>query len=164
MIVPIVRETMNELPKYETSKSAGMDLRADLWNIKESCLHNADVIRDEYNIIQYIKIAPGGRALIPTGLKMALPEGYEAHVRPRSGLALKYGVTVLNTPGTIDADYRGDVGVILINHGKDPFVVKQGDRIAQLVVTKFEQVTWHPVDKLDSTERGEGGFGSTKIQ
>lgn len=111
MIVPVVRETMNELPKYETPDSAGMDLRADLWSIKEKFLFNARVVRDEHSIIQYIEIAPGGRALIPTGLKMALPKGYEASVRPRSGLALKYGVTVLNTPGTIDASPKTQIKI-----------------------------------------------------
>lgn len=160
MIVEVIKETMNELPKYETPSSAGMDLRADLWQIKESNLHNAEVVRDEFSVINHIAIHPGGRALIPTGLKMALPEGYEAHVRPRSGLALKYGITVLNTPGTIDADYRGDVGVILINHGFNTFKVHQGDRIAQMVITKMEQITWNPVDSLEKTER-DGGFGST---
>ena len=160
MIVNVVRETLNELPKYETPDSAGMDLRADLWSIKEKFLFNARVVRDEHSIIQYIEIAPGGRALIPTGLKMALPKGYEASVRPRSGLALKYGVTVLNTPGTIDADYREDVGVILVNHGSEPFTVKQGDRIAQMIITKMEQITWNIVDSLEKTER-DGGFGST---
>ena len=159
MIVNVVKETLNELPKYETPDSAGMDLRADLWSIKEEFLFNARIVRGEHSIIQYIEIAPGGRALIPTGLKMALPKGYEAQIRPRSGLALKYGVTVLNTPGTIDADYRGDVGVILINHGSEPFVVKQGDRIAQMVIAKMEQITWNPVDSLEKTERGDGGFG-----
>lgn len=160
MIVNVVKETMNELPRYETPDSAGMDLRADLWQIKEKFLFNAEIIRKEHNIIDYIIIAPGGRALIPTGLKMALPKGYEAQVRPRSGLALKYGITVLNTPGTIDADYRDSVGVILINHGSKPFVIRQGDRIAQMVIAKMEQITWNPVDSLDETERG-GGFGST---
>lgn len=160
MIVNVVRETLNELPKYETPDSAGMDLRADLWSIKEKFLFNTKVVRGEHNIIQYIEIAPGGRALIPTGLKMALPKGYEAQIRPRSGLALKYGVTVLNTPGTIDADYRDGVGVILVNHGVEPFIVKQGDRIAQMVIAKMEQITWNPVDSLEKTER-DGGFGST---
>lgn len=160
MIVNVVRETLNELPKYETPDSAGMDLRADLWSIKEKFLFNARVVRDEHSVIQYIEIAPGGRALIPTGLKMALPKGYEAQIRPRSGLALKYGVTVLNTPGTIDADYRDGVGVILVNHGIEPFVVKQSDRIAQMVIAKMEQITWNPVESLEKTER-DGGFGST---
>ena len=160
MEVKVIKSTMNELPKYETPDSAGMDLRADLWSIKEKFLFNARIVRDEHSIIQYIEIAPGGRALIPTGLKMALPKGYEAQIRPRSGLALKYGVTVLNTPGTIDADYREDIGVILVNHGSEPFAVKQGDRIAQMVIAKMEQITWNPVDLLEKTERG-GGFGST---
>ena len=160
MEVKVIKSTMNELPKYETPDSAGMDLRADLWSIKEKFLFNARIVRDEHSIIQYIEIAPGGRALIPTGLKMALPKGYEASVRPRSGLALKYGVTVLNTPGTIDADYREDIGVILVNHGNEPFAVKQGDRIAQIVIAKMEQITWNIVDSLEKTERG-GGFGST---
>lgn len=160
MIVNVVRETLNELPKYETPDSAGMDLRADLWSIKEKFLFNTRIVRDEHSVIQYIEIAPGGRALIPTGLKMALPKGYEAQIRPRSGLALKYGVTVLNTPGTIDADYRDGVGVILINHGTEPFVVKQGDRIAQMVIAKIEQITWNLVESLEKTER-DGGFGST---
>lgn len=160
MIVNVVRETLNELPKYETPDSAGMDLRADLWSIKEKFLFNTKIVRDEHSVIQYIEIAPGGRALIPTGLKMALPKGYEAQIRPRSGLALKYGVTVLNTPGTIDADYRDGVGVILVNHGIEPFVVKQGDRIAQMVIAKIEQITWNPVESLEKTER-DGGFGST---
>lgn len=163
MIVNVVRETLNELPKYETLDSAGMDLRADLWSIKEKFLFNAKIVRND-NIVQYIEIAPGGRALISTGLKMALPKGYEASVRPRSGLALKNGVTVLNTPGTIDADYRGDIGVILINHGAEPFVVRQGDRIAQLVISKHERVKWEEVETLNSTERGDGGFGHTNIK
>lgn len=164
MNVNVIKSTMNELPKYETVESAGCDLRADLWEIKEKFLFNAKVVRDQYSVIENITIAPGGRALIPTGLKMALPVGYEAHVRPRSGLAIKNGITVLNTPGTIDSDYRGDIGVILINHGTEPFEVHQGDRIAQLVIVKVEQATWNPVDSLDETDRGAGGFGSTNIK
>lgn len=160
MIVNVVKETLNELPKYETPDSAGMDLRADLWSIKEKFLFDSAIVRNMDGTIAWIIIKPGGRALIPTGLKMALPKGYEAQIRPRSGLALKYGVTVLNTPGTIDADYRDGVGVILINHGTEPFVVKQGDRIAQMVIAKIEQITWNPVESLEKTERG-GGFGST---
>jgi len=163
MEVQIIKETLNELPKYETPQSAGMDLRADLWTIKESNLHNAEVVRDEFSVIKHIAIHPGGRALIPTGLKMALPEGYEAMVRPRSGLALKHGITVLNSPGTIDADYRGDVGVVLINHGFNTFKVCQGDRIAQMVINKVEQATWKVAEVLTNTERGDGGFGHTNI-
>ena len=127
------------LPQFETTQSAGMDLRA--------------------NIDAPVVLQPGDRALIPTGIKMALPDGYEAQIRPRSGLAYKHGITVLNSPGTIDADYRGDVGVILINHGKEDFVVAPGDRIAQLVVARYERFTWTPVETLDETARGEGGFG-----
>ena len=106
-----------------------------------------------------VTLAPGDRKLIPTGLHIALPQGLEAQVRPRSGLAYKYGITVLNSPGTIDADYRGDVGVILINHGDLPFDVAPGDRIAQLVVARYERFIWTPVERLDSTIRGTGGFG-----
>jgi dUTP pyrophosphatase len=106
-------------------------------------------------------LVPGGRALVATGFAIALPAGYEAQVRPRSGLALKHGVTVLNTPGTIDADYRGEVGVILINHGDTPFTVRRGDRIAQMVVAPVVQVAWQATETLDETGRGSGGFGST---
>lgn len=163
MKIQLIKNTNNELPKYETPESAGCDLRADLWDIKEKFLFNSEVIRNSDSTINCIRLYPGGRALIPTGLKMALPIGYEAHVRPRSGLALKYGLTVLNTPGTIDSDYRGDVGVVLINHGTEPFDVRQGDRIAQLVINKIEQVEFEIVDALDDTARGAGGFGSTNI-
>lgn len=130
-----------KLPSYETDQSAGMDLSAALEEAFE--------------------LAPGERALIPTGLSIALPKGYEAQVRPRSGLAVKNGVTVLNTPGTIDADYRGEIKVILINHGQEPFTIERGMRIAQMVIAKHEQIEWEVVESLDETERGEGGFGST---
>ena len=131
------------LPAYETAHAAGADLLAAV---------DADVI-----------LKPGGRALIPTGLTIALPEGYEAQVRPRSGLAARDGVTVLNSPGTIDADYRGEVKVILINHGEAPFVVKRGMRIAQMVVAPVARVAWAEVDTLPETARGAGGFGSTGL-
>ncbi|NJC40699.1 dUTP pyrophosphatase [Brevundimonas alba] len=131
------------LPAYETSGSAGMDLRAAL--------------AEGDSII----LMPGARALIPTGLKIALEQGYEAQVRPRSGLALKHGLTCLNSPGTIDSDYRGEVGVILINHGPEPFVIKRGERIAQLVIARCEQAAMVEVETLDETARGAGGFGST---
>ena len=131
------------LPAYETSGSAGMDLRA--------------AVAGETPVI----LPPGGRALVPTGLKIALEPGFEAQVRPRSGLALKHGITCLNSPGTIDSDYRGEVGVILINHGQEPFVIKRGERIAQLVVAKCEQAAMVEVAALDETARGSGGFGST---
>lgn len=141
MKIPIINQSNNDLPAFATPSSAGMDLRAFL---------ESDIV-----------IAPGERALVPTGLHMALPVGYEAQVRPRSGLAYKHGVTVLNSPGTIDADYRGDVGVILINHGDSDFVVQSGDRIAQLVVAQYTSFTWDAVTDLPDTARGEGGFGHT---
>lgn len=129
------------LPTYATSQSAGMDLSAALEEAFE--------------------LGPGERALIPTGLAIALPPGYEAQVRPRSGLAAKHGVTVLNSPGTIDADYRGEIKVILINHGQEPFTIERGMRIAQMVIAKHEQVEWEIRETLEETDRGAGGFGST---
>jgi dUTP pyrophosphatase len=132
-----------ELPRYETEQSAGMDLRAA-------------VPEDEP-----VKLQPGQRALVPTGLQIALPAGHEAQVRPRSGLSIRNGVTVLNAPGTIDADYRGEIQVILINHGQQPFVITRGERIAQLIVAKHEHVEWVHAEELEETERGEGGFGHT---
>ena len=142
--VNIVNKSHHPLPKYSTVCSAGMDLRANLEN---------PVVLKSFQ-----------RALIPTGLFMALPEGYEAQVRPRSGLALKHGITVLNTPGTIDADYRGEIGVILINLGQEDFVVNDGERIAQMVVAKYEQVELLAVEVLDETERGAGGFGHSGVK
>ena len=132
------------LPQFETTQSAGMDLRA--------------------NIDAPVVLQPGDRALIPTGIKMALPDGYEAQIRPRSGLAYKHGITVLNSPGTIDADYRGDVGVLLINHGREVFIVEDGMRVAQMVVAQYSQFEWESVEDLDETARGAGGFGSTGKQ
>lgn len=132
-----------DLPEYKTPDSAGMDLLAAV---------EAEVA-----------IAPGGRALVPTGLAIALPPGYEAQVRPRSGLALKNGVTVLNTPGTVDADYRGEVGVILANMGGDPFIVTRGMRIAQMVIAPVTRARWAQVDTLPPSDRGAGGFGSTGL-
>ena len=171
MIIPVI--TNNQLPSYETPASAGMDIRATFENIVEKFLFNTTISRhDEVytdengeikttQVINYITINPGGRALIPTGLKVAIPEGYEIQVRPRSGLALKNGITLLNTPGTIDADYRGDIGVIVINHGTEPFTIMAGDRIGQIVLNKVERIEWKEVDNLSDTIRGEGGFGST---
>jgi dUTP pyrophosphatase len=129
------------LPTYATEQSAGMDLTAALE--------------------EAIELGPWERMLIPTGLSIALPAGYEAQVRPRSGLALKHGVTVLNTPGTIDADYRGEIGVILANMSKEPFTVERGMRIAQMVIAKHATIEWEVAEELDETERGQGGFGST---
>ncbi len=131
------------LPAYETTGSAGMDLRAAVAEFEP------------------ILLAPGERKLIPTGLKIALEPGYEAQVRPRSGLALKHGVTCLNSPGTIDSDYRGEVGVILINHGQIPFEIRRGERIAQMVIAPYAQAVMAEVEALDATARGAGGFGST---
>jgi len=132
------------LPQFETTQSAGMDLRA--------------------NIDAPVVLQPGDRALIPTGIKIALPDGYEAQIRPRSGLAYKHGITVLNSPGTIDADYRGDVGVLLINHGREAYTVEDGMRVAQMVVAQYSQFEWESVEDLDETARGAGGFGSTGKQ
>ena len=132
-----------DLPSYGTAGAAGMDLRAA-------------VPEDEDLVIQ-----PGARALVPTGLTIAVPPGYEAQVRPRSGLALKSGITCLNSPGTIDSDYRGEVGVILANLGPEPFTIRRGDRIAQMVVAAYATVAWEESVSLDETQRGQGGFGST---
>lgn len=143
MEVRIVNQSHHALPRYETAQSAGMDLRANL---------------DEPIILQ-----PMQRCLVPTGLRIALPVGYEAQVRPRSGLALKRGVTVLNTPGTIDADYRGEIGIILINLGQEPFVISDGERVAQMVIARHEQPELVAVEVLDETERGAGGFGHTGV-
>lgn len=139
--VKVVNKGNQPLPEYATYQSAGMDLRA--------------------NIDEAITLNSLERKLIPTGLYISLPEGYEAQIRPRSGLAFKKGVTVLNTPGTIDADYRGEIGVILVNLSTEPFVVKPGERIAQMVINKIEQADFRLVETLDETERGEGGFGHT---
>lgn len=147
MKIKVFNNSKNELPQYATPQSAGLDLRA--------------------NIQQDIVLNPGQRTLVPTGLHIQLPVGYEAHIRPRSGLAIKHGITCLNSPGTIDADYRGDVGVILINHGTEPFVIKQGDRIAQMVIAKHETAEWESVesmDQLEDTERGSDGYGHTGVK
>ena len=143
-LTPLEHAVGLKLPSYETDQSAGMDLSAALE--------------------EAIELAPGDRALIPTGLAIALPKGFEAQVRPRSGLAIKNGITVLNTPGTIDADYRGEIKVVLINHGQEPFTIERGMRIAQMVIAKHEQIIWSVVKELDETERGAGGFGSTGTQ
>lgn len=141
MTIKIINNSKFPLPEYQTALSAGMDLRADL----------------EEEII----LGPLERCLVPTGLFIALPEGTEAQIRPRSGLAAKYGITVLNAPGTIDADYRGEIKVILVNLSHESFVIKPGERIAQMVVARYERVQWNNVEELEGTVRGEGGFGST---
>ena len=137
--VDIINRSKHSLPEYATILSAGMDLRA--------------------NIDAPVLLKPMERRLIPTGLFISLPDGYEAQVRPRSGLALKKGITVLNSPGTIDADYRGEIGVILVNLSDQDFVIEDGERIAQMVIARYEQISWNAVDELDQTERGAGGFG-----
>ena len=141
--VKIVNKSKHQLPVYSTSLSAGMDIRADL---QESLILKA-----------------GERTLVPTGLYIALPQGYEAQIRPRSGLALKHGISVLNSPGTIDADYRGQIGIILINHSGVDFVIQDGERICQMVIAKHETIDWQETESLDETLRGEGGFGHTGI-
>ena len=143
MIVKIINKSKNELPKYETLFSAGMDLRASL---EES-----------------IVLKPFQRLVVKTGLFISLQQGYEAQIRPRSGLALKKGITVLNSPGTIDADYRGEIGVILINLSDSDFEIKTGDRIAQMIIANHETIEWEAVDKLDDSVRGDKGFGSTGV-
>lgn len=143
MTIKVINKSKHALPKYQTALSAGMDLYA--------------------NIDEPITLKSLERTLVKTGLFISLPEGYEAQVRPRSGLALKNGITVLNTPGTIDADYRGEIGVILVNLSAEEFTINDGDRIAQMVIAKHETPTWEEVDTLEETERGEGGFGSSGV-
>ena len=142
--VKVINKGKQPLPAYATEQSAGMDLRAD--------------------IEQPVTLKPLERRLIPTGLHIALPQGYEAQVRPRAGLALKHGITALNTPGTIDADYRGEIGVVLVNLSDEDFVVNPGERVAQMVIARYEQAVLQTVDTLDETERGEGGYGHTGVK
>ena len=143
MQIKIINNSNHELPHYETTSSAGMDLKANLFDT--------------------ITLKPLERAIVKTGLFIALPQGYEAQVRPRSGLAIKKGITVLNAPGTIDADYRGEIGIILINLSNENFTIKDGDRVAQLVIAKYSQAKWVEVEVLEETKRGTGGFGSTGV-
>ena len=144
MKVRIINKSSNELPSYQTEASAGMDLRAELE--------------------EPVQLAPLERAVIGTGLYMELPAGFEAQVRPRSGLAAKKGISVLNSPGTIDADYRGEIGVILVNISNEPVRIEHGERIAQMVISRFEQAHWEEVEVLSQTDRGSGGFGSTGVR
>lgn len=143
MEVSVINHSHHPLPSYATPLSAGMDLRA--------------------NLSEPLTLEPLGRAVVPTGLHIALPAGYEGQVRPRSGLAARHGITVLNAPGTIDADYRGEIGVPLVNISSEPFVIRDGERIAQLVIARHERVEWREADSLDDTERGAGGFGHTGV-
>lgn len=142
--ISIVNKSNNPLPAYQSVHAAGLDLCAFL--------------------TEPVVIGSGKRELIGTGIYIALPHGYEGQIRPRSGLALKNGITVLNTPGTIDADYRGEIKIVLINLGAEPFVVHNGDRIAQMIISKYEQISWNPTTSLDHTERGSGGYGHTGIK
>ena len=142
--VKIVNNSKHPLPAYATDMAAGMDLRA--------------------NLDTPITLAPMERCLVPTGIHIQLPEGYECQIRPRSGLALKHGITLVNAPGTVDADYTGDVGAIVQNLGNEPFVIKDGERICQMVVKEYVRVTWEEVDTLDTTKRGDGGFGHTGVK
>jgi len=144
MTIKIINKSSHDLPNYETGASAGMDLRA--------------------NITEAITLQPLERTIVKTGLFIELPIGFEAQVRPRSGLAAKKGITVLNAPGTIDADYRGEIGVILVNLSNEPFTVENGERVAQLVIAKHERAEWSLVEELSQTKRGEGGFGSTGVK
>lgn len=165
MKVQVINLSNNELPKYSIEGSAGMDLRADFSRIsKENPLIIHGTAEVDYSKEFFeTTIYQGTRILIPTGLKIALPEGYEARIQPRSGLALKNGISIVNTPGCVDANYRGEIGVILINHGLEPFTIKHGDRIAQMIVSKVEHVEFEEVKELNDTNRGSGGFGSTSI-
>lgn len=141
--VKIINKSHHPMPAYATPGSAGMDVRAFL---KES-----------------VTLGPLERALIPTGLYMQLPQGYECQIRPRSGLAIKHGISLVNTPGTVDCDYRGEIGVIVINLSKEPFEIKDGERICQMVITRYERVEWEPVERIDRTERGDGAFGHSGV-
>ena len=158
--IPVINKSSNKLPEYAHKDDAGFDLRANVEEIENSnYLFNAIKLNDTTIILN-----PGGRVLIPTGLYMAIPEGYELQIRPRSGLALKHGITVLNTPGTIDADYRGEIMVLLINFSTEDFVINDGERIAQMVLAKHEQCDFIEVNELDETERGAGGYGHTGVK
>lgn len=144
MKVKVINRSRHELPQYETPQSAGLDIRA--------------------NVDSPVVLKPLERKLVPTGLYVELPVGYEAQIRPRSGLALKHGISLLNTPGTIDADYRGEIGVIVVNLSTEDFVIEDGERIAQMVIARYEQAEWQEVEVLEDTERGAGGFGHTGVK
>lgn len=165
--IQVINKSQWELPKYETLYSAGMDVRGDFSRIKVEktkpvgLFFDTDATLISEGKIKQLEIKSGGRCLIPTGLFVAIPQGYELQVRPRSGNAIKVGVTVLNSPGTVDADYRGEIGIILINASNTAVRFKDGDRIAQLVLAKHETAEWIEVKELDETDRGESGFGHT---
>lgn len=166
MQVKVINLSKNPLPKYETDKAAGLDVRADLSRFTPQ---NLPKLFGDCELIYegnghpkaMVRLGVGSRILVPTGLKVAIPEGYEIKVRPRSGLALKKGITVLNTPGCVDSDFRGEIGVILINHGTEPFWFEDGERIAQFTLEKVEHIDWEEVTELDTTSRNSEGFGTT---
>lgn len=161
MKVNIINDSLNELPEYAKSGDSGMDLRANFSNgLNEDYMFGS--VFDEER--QTLLVFSGGRVLVPTGIYTSFPPGYEIQVRPRSGLALKHGVTVLNTPGTVDSSYRGEIGVILMNLSDEVFEVQQGDRIAQAVLAKVSLIEWNIVEHLDETDRGKGGFNSTGVK
>ena len=157
--IKVVNKSLNDLPAYATQGSAGMDVRA--WVINESFMGDG---AEWDEVEKCIRIFSGGRALIHTGLYFELPEGYVLQVCPRSGLAIKNGITIVNSPGLLDSDYRGELGVILMNTSDEPFEVRTGDRIAQIMITKYEQVQFTETDELSETERGDGGFGHTQVK
>jgi dUTP diphosphatase len=169
MEIKVFNASNNKLPKYETVDSAGLDVRADLSHVEsvsDITIHGPGQIipANSANAVKMIALEPGSRALIPTGLYVEIPSGYEIQVRPRSGLALKEGISLVNCVGTVDADYRGNIGLILINHGLKTVYIENGERIGQLVLNKVERIDWNEVfskNDLGSTERGEGGFNST---
>lgn len=169
MEIKVFNDSNNKLPKYETVDSAGLDVRADLSHVEsvsDITIHGPGQIipANSANAVKMIALEPGSRALIPTGLYVEIPSGYEIQVRPRSGLALKEGISLVNCVGTVDADYRGNIGLIVINHGLKTVYIEDGERIGQLVLNKVERIDWKEVfskDDLGSTERGEGGFNST---
>ena len=169
MEIKVFNDSNNKLPKYETVDSAGLDVRADLSHVEsvsDITIHGPGQIipANSANAVKMIALEPGSRALIPTGLYVEIPSGYEIQVRPRSGLALKEGISLVNCVGTVDADYRGNIGLIVINHGLKTVYIEDGERIGQLVLNKVEHIDWKEVfskDDLGSTERGEGGFNST---
>ena len=160
IVIPVIKETDNELPKYQTPQSAGCDVRAELQTINQDFFFNTKINEVKEGKIKSICIMPLGRCLIPTGLKMAIPDGYEIQIRPRSGWALKFGITLANCVATIDSDYRNEVGVIVQNLGDKPVIIEQSERIGQFVLNKIEQFEWKEVKELNETQR-KGGYSHT---
>lgn len=160
MEVKVINTSSNDLPEYSKIGDSGMDLRAELSSVNHSMMHNAEYDEKRNKLI----IFSGGRCIVPTGLYTSFPIGYEIQIRPRSGLAIKNGIIVLNTPGTIDSNYRGELGVILMNLSDEPFEIAQGDRIAQAVLNKVSKIEWSEVETLDETNRGKTGYGDSGIK